>query len=105
MAKIVVTFEDVEDAVSVKIESELDLGNLSKEEQDNLTEAQQMGLRMTHILQKEYESMHEDDHDCGDPACKCPHLSGQSMSSVNPNYVAPQELSDLKVDFTDLNKP
>lgn len=80
MAKITFSFEDVNDGVSVNIESDVDLKNLKEHE---LTQAQQMGLRMIHSIQHEAQ----DEADCNDPECNCPHLSAQS---ANSNFVAPQ---------------
>ena len=74
MAKIIVTFEDVEEGVSVKIESDPPFPgpDASQEEQDSLTDAQDMGLRMTQLLTEEIQSLHN--HDCLDKLC--PHDHG-----------------------------
>lgn len=68
MAKITVTFEDVEEGVSVKVESDPPFPGpvASQEELDSLTEAQEMGLRMTQVLTEE-ASLHE--HECHDEHC------------------------------------
>jgi len=73
MAKVTVTFEDIEEGVSVNVESDPPFPGpaASKEEKESLTDAQQMGLRMTHLLTEEHASQNgfmesifaHDDHD------------------------------------------
>jgi len=76
MAKITVTFEDIEEGVAVKVESEPAFPGpaASQEEQDALTDAQQMGLRMTKMLTEVVASQqgleHDHDHDHDE---HCPH--------------------------------
>lgn len=48
MAKVTVTFEDVEDGVAVKVESDPPFG--PPDGLADLTEAQQMGIQMTQML-------------------------------------------------------
>jgi hypothetical protein len=81
MAKVTVTFEDVEEGISVKVESDPPFPGpaATQEEQDNLTDAQHMGLRMTHQLTAELhendeeDSFHVHDENCQDQ--KCPYLA------------------------------
>jgi hypothetical protein len=52
MAKVIVIFEDVEEGVSVKVTSEPAFPEPSSEE---ITEAQQLGIRMTQLLTEEVD--------------------------------------------------
>jgi hypothetical protein len=65
MAKVTVIFEDIDEGVSVKVESEPGFPGpaASPEEKNSLTDAQQMGLRMTHLLTEEMASQEGHDHD------------------------------------------
>lgn len=78
MAKVTVTFEDIEGqegGVNVRIESEPGFPGPAAEDQ-MLSSAQMMGLRMTEILAEEMQDQHGG---CGHEGCDCHELpEGQS---------------------------
>ena len=59
MAKVTITFEDMEEGVTVAVESDPPLPENIQEEAENLTDAQQMALSMAMMfdnqMQEEYE--------------------------------------------------
>lgn len=59
MAKVTITFEDIEEGVSVRIESDPIFPELNAQTFNNLTEAQQMGLRMSRMLSEELAEIEE----------------------------------------------
>lgn len=67
MAIVTVTFEDVDEGVKVKIES--DPGFPNTEPSEEMTQAQEMGLRMAAMLTEELDG---DEHECG-PNCDHEH--------------------------------
>jgi len=91
MAKVTITFEDIDEGVRVNIESEPGFPGpaASQEEQDSLTDAQQMGLRMTHLLTEEMASQeghhheHDDDHE-HDEHCTRHHHAAEVPSDGTP---------------------
>jgi len=70
MAKVTITFEDIDDGVRVKAESEPPFPGPAAQDQ-TLTEAQEMGIRMTQMLteelQRQEQEVNEHDH------CGCGH--------------------------------
>lgn len=88
MAKVTVTFEDIDEGVGVKVESDPAFPGpaASQEEQDGLTDAQQMGLRMTHLLTEEMAS--QEGHHEHDEHCNHDHdtdeISSDGATSVQP---------------------
>lgn len=82
MAKVTVTFEDIDEGVSVKVESDPAFPGpaASQEEQDSLTDAQQMGLRMTHLLTEEMASQEGHHHECHDEHCTHDHHAAEVPS-------------------------
>jgi hypothetical protein len=77
MAKVTVTYEDLADGgVSVSVESDPSFPSPEKmmewkngDESVELTDAQQMGIRMTELLTeelyKQQQEEHDHEHDCG----------------------------------------
>lgn len=65
MAKITITFEDVEDGVSVKMESDPVFSNVPNPENlEGFTQAQQMAIGLTEMMaERYYELDHEGDCD------------------------------------------
>ena len=65
MAKVTVTFEDVDEGVSVRIESDPAFPGpaATDEQKDALTDAQHMGLQMTELLTQKLSEQHEHCHD------------------------------------------
>jgi hypothetical protein len=63
MAKVTITFEDMEEGVTVAVESDPPLPENIQEEAENLTDAQQMALSMAMMfdnqMQEEYEQQPE----------------------------------------------
>ena len=86
MAKVTVTFEDIEEGVSVKVESEPAFPgpDAPQELQDSLTQAQQMGLRMTQLLTEEV-------------AAQNGHTDHLDPDHVHDEHEAPKELSEKQV--------
>lgn len=66
MAKVTVTFEDINEGVSVQVESDPPFPGpaASQEQKDSLTDAQQMGIRMTHLLTEEMAALHQCSEGC-----------------------------------------
>lgn len=76
MAKVTVTFEDIEDGVSVKVVSDPAFPgpDATPEEQDALTDAQHMGMRMTELLTEQADS----EHHCHDEHCTHDHHAAEN---------------------------
>jgi hypothetical protein len=74
MANVTITFEDAEDGVHVKVESDPQFPEPNSFE-GNLTEAQNMGIAMLHLLQEKMteETEAETKDCCNDSGCKCSH--------------------------------
>lgn len=93
MAKVTITFEDIDEGVRVNIESEPGFPGpaASQEVQDSLTDAQQMGLRMTHLLTEEMASQeghhheHEHDHDHEHNEHYADKVPSDGTPAVQPN--------------------
>lgn len=56
MAKVIITFEDVEDGVSVKMTADPKLPS----ERNDLTDAQDLAVRMTELLEAEQGHCHDE---------------------------------------------
>lgn len=72
MAKVTVTFEDLDEGVSVRIESDPIFPELNAQTFNNLTEAQQMGLTMSRMLTEQLAEMEEHEnagHGCCGGEC------------------------------------
>lgn len=64
MAKVTITFEDIDEGVRVNVESEPGFPGPANQEEAEFTDAQQMGLRMVDLLNDEVASQnHDHDHD------------------------------------------
>ena len=74
MATVTVTFQDVDEGVSVRVESDPAFPGpaATVEEQNALTDAQQMGLRMTQLLTEELNQQQHAEH-CHDENCTHEH--------------------------------
>lgn len=71
MAKVMITFEDVDDGVSVKLTADPKLPS----ERNDLTDAQDLAIRMTELLEAEQGHCHDehcthDHHDHAPPEHK-----------------------------------
>lgn len=76
MAKVTITFEDMDDGVQVKIESDPSFPGpaATPEQQEAMTDAQQMGIRMTELLTEElHQQQHDHDHEGCGPDCNHDH--------------------------------
>jgi hypothetical protein len=59
MAKVTITFEDMEEGVTVAVESDPPLPENIQEEAENLTDAQQMALSMAMMFDNQMQEEHE----------------------------------------------
>jgi len=77
MATVTVTFEDVDNGVSVKVISDPPFPgpHATAEEHEALTDAQHMGLRMTELLT---ERLAEEEGHCHDEHCTHHHHDHES---------------------------
>lgn len=90
MAKVTITFEDLEEGVSVKMESDPPFSGPGLGE--NFTQAQHMAVHLTEIMSEEYSEeehvhgpgcSHDHDHDCGHDHDKDNEIPGENP--VQPN--------------------
>lgn len=71
MAKVTVTFEDIEGGVNVQVVSDPPFGeNPTEMNPENLTDAQQMGIQMTQLLA---EAHAQESSNCCNHGCGCHH--------------------------------
>jgi hypothetical protein len=85
MALVTITFEDDEDGVRVRVESNPAFPGpeATQEQHDALTDAQQMGMRMTMMITEEY-AHHEQ------AASECCNHSGCGCHPEAPDQVVPE---------------
>jgi hypothetical protein len=68
MAEFTVTFKDVEEGVSIEVNSDVKLPDeITEEFIETLSDAEKLGLRMTELIQQEYFGH----NDCCSGQCDC----------------------------------
>lgn len=81
MAKVTITFEDIDEGVAVKMESEPPFSGPGVRE-PQMTQAQHMAIHLTEIMSEEYNDNSEE-HVHG-PGCGHDHDHDQEIPGKNP---------------------